>query len=325
MYTPHTYFAALVLVIISMLCWGSWANISKALPKWRLEYFYLDYTLGFLLLVTALGATLGSAGSEGFGFFARLSEAARSQVVFALLGGFLWNVGNLFMVVSIMMAGLAVAFPITSVIAMILGVGISYWTQHIGNLVWLTAGVVVLVGAVTTNAAAYRFLRQSSGPSKPQGGVGLAVAAGILVGCFPPFVARALSGSPALDSYTVSFYFMVGALLATALVVPILIAHPLFGDKGSLRGYLQGSLTWHVLGLVAGGIWCFGTVVNFLSAKLVGMAISWGVGSSASMVAALWGIFLWKEFANSGRSAKILIAVSLGCYLMGVVGVAIAY
>jgi len=308
-----------------MLCWGSWANISKALPKWRLEYFYLDFTLGFLLLVTALGATLGSAGSQGFGFFARLSEAARSQVVFALLGGFLWNVGNLLLLASIMIVGLAIAFPVASVIAMILGVGMSFWTQPIGNPVWLTAGVVVLVGAVTTNAAAYRCLRQFSDTSKPKGGVGLAIVAGILVGCFAPLVARALSGSAALDSYTVSFYFMVGAMLATALVVPILLAHPLFGDKGSLGGYLQGSLTWHVLGLVAGGIWCFGTVVNFLSGKLVGMAISWGIGSSASMVAALWGIFLWKEFANSGRSAKILIAVSLFCYLMGVVGVAIAY
>jgi len=325
MYTPQTYFAALVLVVISMLCWGSWANISKALPKWRIEYFYMDFTLGFLLLVTVLGATLGSAGSPGFRFFARLSEAARSQVVFALLGGFLWNVGNLLMVVSIMIAGLAIAFPVTSVIAMILGVAISYWTQPIGNPVWLAAGVVVLVAAVTTNAAAYRSLRQTSDTSKPRGGVRLAVGAGILVGCFAPLVARALSGRAALDSYTVSFYFMVGAALATALVVPIMLAHPILGDKGSLRGYLQGNLTWHVLGLVAGGIWCFGTVVNFLSAKLVGMAISWGIGSSASMVAALWGIFLWKEFANSGRRAKTWIAVSLVCYLMGVVGVAIAY
>jgi transposase len=194
-----------------------------------------------------------------------------------------------------------------------LGVGISFWAQPIGDPIWLAAGMVILVGAVTTNAAAFRRLRQSSDISKPKGGVRLAVLAGILIGCFPPFVARAISGSAALDSYTVSFYFMVGAMLATFLVVPILLVHPLFGDKGSLKGYLQGSLTWGVLGLIAGGIWCFGTVVNFLSARLVGMAISWGVGSSASMVAALWGIFLWKEFANSARSAKILIAVSLAC------------
>ena len=148
MYTPHTYFVALILVIISMLCWGSWANLSKALPKWRFEYFYLDFTLGFLLLVTVLGATLGSAGSPGFGFFARLSGAARSQVAFALLGGFLWNLGNLLLLASIMLVGMAIAFPVTSVIAMILGVAISYWTQPIGNPVWLTAGVVVLVVAV---------------------------------------------------------------------------------------------------------------------------------------------------------------------------------
>ncbi len=325
MYTPQSYVAALTLVIVSMLCWGSWANLSKALPRWRLEYFYLDFTFGFLLLVTVLGATLGSAGAPGFGFFARLRDAAGAQMAFAFLGGFLWNVGNVLTLVSIMIAGLAVAFPVMSVIAMLLGVGLSFWAQPIGNPAWLAAGVVVLVGAVITNAAAYRRLRQSSVASKPKGGVGLAIVAGILVGCFPPFVARAISGPAGLDSYSVSFFFMLGAMVATFLAVPILLARPLFGDRGTWRGYLQGSLTWHVLGLAGGGIWCFGTVVNFLSAKLVGVAISWGIGSSASMVAALWGIFLWKEFANSGRSAKVLITVSLACYLTGVIGVAMAF
>jgi len=325
MYIPQTYFAALTLVIISMLCWGSWANLSKALPKWRLEYFYLDFTFGALLLVTVLGATLGSVGSPGFGFFTRLSNASGSQATFAFLGGFLWNVGNVLTLVSIMIAGLAVAFPVMSVIAMLLGVGLSFWAQPIGNPAWLAAGVVVLVGAVITNASAYRRLRQSSDTRKPKGGIALAIVAGTLVGFFPPFVARAISGPAALDSYTVSFYFIVGAMVATFLAVPILLAHPLFGGKGTLRGYGQGNLAWHALGMAGGGIWCFGTVANFVSAKLVGVAISWGIGSSASMVAALWGIFLWKEFANSGRSAKVLITVSLACYVAGVVGVAMAF
>ena len=325
MYSPHTYSAALALVIISMFCWGSWPNISKALPKWRFEYLYLDFTLGFLILVTVLGATLGSAGGPGFGFFTRLCGADRAHAFAAMLGGFLWNVGNLLMLAAIMIAGMAIAFPVASVIAMILGVGISYWTRPVGNPVWLTAGVVVLVGAVTTNAAAYRSLRKDSGSGQSGGGVLLAVISGVLVGCFAPLVQRALSGEAALDSYTVSFYFMVGAMLATMIVVPILLRHPVVGDQGNLGGYFNGSLTWHVLGLIAGGIWCFGTVVNFLSGKLVGMAISWGIGSSASMVAALWGIFLWKEFAKSGRMAKLLIATSLACYLLGVIGIAIAY
>jgi len=324
MYTPQSYFAALALVIVSMFCWGSWANISKALPKWRFEYFYLDFTFGFLLLVTLLGATMGSAGAPGFGFFTRLTVAAGSQILFAFLGGFVWGLGNLVTLVSIMIVGLAVAFPVMSVIAMLLGVGLSFWAQPIGNPAWLAAGVVVLVIAVITNAAAYRRLQRSSEASRPKGGVALAIVAGILVGFFPPFVARAITGPTALDSYTVSFYFMVGAMVATFLAVPILVAHPLFGDKGTLKGYLKGTPAWHFLGMVGGGIWCFGTVVNFISAKLVGVAISWGIGSSASMVAALWGIFLWKEFAGSGRNAKVLIAVSLVCYLAGVVGVAMA-
>jgi glucose uptake protein len=326
MYTPQTYLGALGFVIFSMFCWGSWPNFLKAMPKWRLEYFYLDYAFGFLITGLAIAATFGSTVSvvPGSAFLVRLAEAGRLEAGCAVLGGFLWSLGNVLMVNSIMIAGLAVAFPVTSIPAMVLGVGIAYWAQPIGNPLWLSASVVVLLLAGFANARAYGRLGNPVEADKPRG-VKLALLAGIMVGIFPPCVGRAISGAHALDSYTVSIYFMLGALLATLVAVPTLLAHPLVGSIGKLRDYWHGKMAWHLLGLLAGFVWSFGTVFNFLSAKTVGMAISWGIGSGANMVGALWGIFLWREFAHGDSRAKALIAISLALYAVGVTGVALAY
>jgi glucose uptake protein len=324
MYAPQTFAAALTLVVFSMCCWGSWPNFLKAMPKWRLEYFYLDYAIGFLITGIAIGATFGSTTASVPPFFTRLAEAGGTEMFFAVLGGFLWSLGNVLMINSIAIAGLAVAFPVSSVPALVLGVGMAYWTNPIGNPAWLAGSVVVLLAAAVGNAQAYKRLTTAVEMNKTKG-VLLALASGVMVGIFPPCVSRAIAGAHPLDSYSVSVYFMVGALAATLVAVPILLAWPLVGNAGSLKCYVQGRMAWHVLGLLAGLLWSFGTVFNFVSAGKVGMAISWGVGSGAPMIGALWGIFLWKEFAGAGRNAKVLIGTSLALYASGVAAVALSY
>ncbi len=307
-----------------MVCWASWPNLLKMLPGWRLEYFYVDYTLGFLLAVILIGATAGSAGLVGLEFVDRLLDAHAREVALAFGAGLLWNAGNILLLNSIMIAGLAVAFTIGSVLAITLGVGISWWAQPIGNPAWLLAGAVVLVLAGFANARAYRDPGHTTGANKSLG-IGLALAAGLLVGIFPPIIGAAISGEHALDVYSVCIYFMLGASVTTLFGIPALLARPFIGEPGSLRGYRQGGTRTHVLGLLAGAIWCAGTVANFVSAGLVGVAISWGIASGAPMIGALWGIFLWKEFRDASREARILIAASMALYTTGIVLVAIAY
>lgn len=325
MYTPHTFLAALLLIVVSMLCWGSWPNFSKAVPDWRIEYFYLDYMFGGVLTAIFLAATMGSPGLIGTDFVRRLHEAGMREIISAFLGGLVWSFGNMLMVNAIAIAGLAVAFPVTSALGIILGVGIGYLAQPIGNPAWLVAAVVILTAAAFTNAAAYRALGQSAGSSSKSKGILLSLAAGVLVGIFPPLVGRAISGPHALDSYNVSFCFTLGALLAALIALPILLAKPLVGNAGRIKGYLQGKSIWHLAGLVAGAVWCIGTVSNFVSAGVVGVAVSWGIGNGAPMVGALWGIFLWKEFKNGGNRATALIGLSMALYVLGVITVAISY
>jgi glucose uptake protein len=325
MFTPASSSTALLLIVVSMLCWGSWPNLLKMLPGWRLEYFYFDYTIGFLLAMLVIGATAGSAGVVGFDFLDRLAAAGQREVVLALAGGLLWNIGNIFLLNAIMIAGLAVAFPIASVLAITLGVGISYWTQPIGNPAWLVAGSIVLVAAAFMNAQAYRELGGSTASRKRALGIALALVAGFLVGIFPPFIAGAISGEHPLDTYSVTIFFMLGASIATLVGIPLLLRKPFIGEPARMKGYTESPPRAHLLGWLAGAIWCTGTFANFVSAGLVGVAISWGIGSGAPMVGALWGILLWKEFHGATRRAWLLIGASLALYTAGVVLVAIAY
>ena len=101
MFVVHSYALAVVSCVITMLCWGSWANTRRLAGRdWRFELFYWDYSLGVPLLTLLLGLTLGSAGSEGRGFVADLSQASSGSVESALLGGAIFNLANLLLVAA---------------------------------------------------------------------------------------------------------------------------------------------------------------------------------------------------------------------------------
>lgn len=325
MYAPETYGVALVLMLTSMVCWGSWPNLLKKLPGWRLEYFYVDYTAGFLLTAIVLGLTLGSAGEPGEpGFLQAVAGAGTREIGFAVVGGFIWNLGNILLLNAIMIAGLAVAFPIAAIPALVLGIGASYWLQPVGNPWFLLASAVLLLAAAQATAAAYR--RLGGGPEvRGTRGIAIALISGLLIGFFPPFVTAAITGPAPLDAYTVSAFFVAGAAVATAIAMPLLVKRPLIGEGARMGGYLEGTTGQHVLGLLAGAIWCIGTVFNFISGGMVGLAISVGIGSGAPMVGALWGIFAWREFAGGSVAARGCIAAALVLYAVGVTVMSLAY
>ncbi len=323
MYAPDTYLMALVLMLTSMVFWGSWPNFLKGTAGWRLEYFYIDFSIGFLLTAVVLGQTLGSGGGEP-DHLARILQSGQREVLFAAVGGFIWNLGNLLLLNSIMIAGLAVAFPIAAIPAGVLGIGVSYWLQPVGNPLVLGTSVVLLLAAAQTTAAAYRRLGGDVAPNK---GLGIATAliSGLLIGFFPPFVTAAITGDAPLDAYTVSTLFTAGAFVATFVAIPVLLRRPLIGEAGRMGGYLQGRAGWHLLGFLAGAVWCSGTVFNFIAAGMVGIAISVGIGGGGPMVGALWGVFLWHEFAKGSSGAKALIATAMALYIAGVAAMSIAY
>lgn len=329
MLLPETYHAALLLMILSMLCWGSWANTLKLCPGYRFQLYYWDYSIGLTIAAVVLGFTAGSLGHAGPPFLADLARMPHASIVYALIGGAVFNVANLLLVAAIEVAGLAVAFPVGIGLALVIGAVSNYLIKPEADPRLLFGGVALVAVAIVLDAAAYRK-REVTAKAATTRGILISLACGILMGCFYPFVARALGGvpgKPAPGPYAVSFFFAVGLLISTVPANLLLMKKPLDGKPPvDGAGYGRARFGWHLAGAFGGAIWCVGGVANFVAsgAHLVGPAVSYTIGQGATMVSACWGVFVWREFAGSSSAARLLLFFMFVFFLLGLGAVALA-
>jgi len=315
MYIVSSYFLAIVLCVITMLCWGSWANTQKLAQKsWRFELFYWDYVLGILLMSLLFSFSLGSAGELGRGFIEDISQAELSNIGSALLGGIVFNAANILIVAAISIAGMAVAFPVGIGIALVLGVIVNYFASPQGNAAWLFTGVALITLAIVIDAMAYRK-KASQSHKVPTKGIVLSVVGGVLMALFYRFVASSmvtnfeLPEAGLLTPYTAVFFFSVGILLSNFIFNTILMKKPFEGVPVSYKHYFAGNLKEHMTGILGGMIWCIGMTFSIIAAGKAGFAISYGLGQGATLVAALWGVFIWKEFKGMKGTTGLLASM----------------
>ena len=313
MFTPPSLSIALLMMITSAICWGSWANTYKGVKNYRFELFYWDYAVGIFLVSLILACTMGSSGHDSSSFLNNVHQADTSNIVNALIGGALFNLANLLLVAAIDMAGLAVAFPISIGIALVVGVVLSYALQPKGNAGYLALGVACALIAVILDGKAYGSLA-STGRSVSKKSVVTCVVSGVLMGLWAPFMTHAMTRGNTLGPYSAAVFLTLGALLSCSIWNVYFMKHPLVGEPVSFSGFFNGPASGHVLGLLGGCIWGVGTVFNLVAGSLTGVAISYAIGQSAPMVAALWGILAWKEFENSGRRAKMYLTLMFVFY-----------
>jgi glucose uptake protein len=313
MFTPQTLGVALAMMITSAICWGSWANTYKGVKNYRFELFYWDYAVGIFLVSLFLGLTMGSAGHDASSLINNIHSADTSNIAYALVGGALFNLANLLLVAAIDMAGLAVAFPVSIGIALVVGTVLSYALQPKGNAAFLGFGVICALIAVILDGKAYGSLAET-GRSVSKKSIITCVVSGVLMGLWAPFMTHAMTHGSALGPYSAALFLTLGALLSCFIWNIYFMKHPLVGEPVSLSGLFQAPLSGHLLGLLGGFIWGIGTVFNLVAASLTGVAISYAIGQSAPMVAALWGILAWKEFDGSGSRAKLYLALMFVFY-----------
>lgn len=327
----ESYNIAVLLCFVTMLCWGSWANTQKLASKdWKFQLFYWDYSIGVLLLAVVMAFTLGSMGETGRGFVADLQQATGRAIMFALLGGIVFNLANILLVAAIDIAGMAVAFPIGIGIALVEGVIINYIAKPEGNPVLLFAGMGAIAVAIVLDALAYGKL-PSEGQKTPTKGIVISVIAGILMGLFYYLVAASLVGDYSapeagkLGPYAAVVIFSVGLFLSNFIFNSIVMAKPFVGEPVSYGDYFRkGSPKLHLIGLVGGIIWSIGMSLNFIAAGTAGPAISYGLGQGATMVAAFWGVFIWREFKNAPKGTNPLLGLMFILYLVGILMIIIA-
>jgi len=326
MYQPEAYFAALFFMVISMICWGSWASTMKLTPGYAFQLFYWDYLLGVSTAALLWGLSLGSVGSGGLSFINDIRQADSPHILYAIAGGAVFNIANLLLVGAIDLAGMAVAFPVGIGLALVVGVLLNYALAPKGNPLLLFSGVGLVMLAIVLDAMAYQR-REIERRAVSVRGIQISVACGILMGTFYPLVTKAVTGSRSLGPYAVALFFALGAALCAIPVNYFFMRRPLTGSPPvSLTGYFQAKSSWHVWGVIGGMIWCTGAVFNFVAshAQIVGPAISYAIGQGATMISAIWGVFVWREFANAPRSSRKLIPLMFLFFALGLGAIAVA-
>ena len=327
----QSYWVAILFCVFAMICWGSWQNTQKMVQKgWRFELFYWDLALGILIMTTIAAFTVGSLGETGRPFLEDLKQADTSSIIYAMLGGLLWNMGNLLMVAAISVAGMSVAFPIGGGIAWVLGIILNYINilmkggNPTDNPIMLWSGIVFIVIAIILSGKSYSNLTKTKKKTSFKGII-LSVLAGTFIAFFFPVVVNSFdptfvgSGKGTLTPYSGVFFMAIGIVITTAILNPFFMRKPVEGPPVKMSEYKNGTGKTHILGMLGGGIWALGTIFSYMAVGAANPAIAYALSNAAPVVAILWGLFVWKEFKGAPKGTNSLLLLMFIGYLIGLV------
>jgi glucose uptake protein len=253
-----------------------------------------------------------------------LMHAGKRQWLYGFIGGVIFNLGNMILMSAISVAGMAVAFPIGIGVATIVGTTLAFAAKSTGNPALLFAGCGLIAAAVLAAALAYRFhsvLRhealaragKAASTRRPSSikGIVLALVSGLLLGSFFPLVDKARESEIGLGPYAVAAVFSVGVLLSTFVFNMFLMNLPVDGEPLEVLDILKSTPKQHLLGLSGGALWSTGLVTSLVAVSAppetqVGTVAGYFMAQAFALIAALWGILLWKEFKGADLRVKAL-------------------
>jgi glucose uptake protein len=324
MYTPPNFTIALVMMIATAFCWGSWANTYKGVKNFRFELFYWDYAIGIFVISLILALTMGNTGTDASNFWTNVRAADNSNIGYAMIAGAIFNLANLLLVAGIDIAGLSIAFPVSIGIALVVGVVLTYLREPKGSALMLGAGVLCAIVAVIMDGKAYGQLPVANRAISRKS-ITICVVSGVLMGLWSPISTHAMRTGNSLGPYSLAVFFTLGALLSCFIWNIYFMKHPLVGEPVAFSGFFKAPASAHLLGLLGGFIWGIGTVFSLVAGNSIGFAIAYAIGQSAPMVAALWGVFVWKEFAGANKTARAYLALMFAFYAVAILLVARAH
>ncbi|HUS08720.1 MAG TPA: hypothetical protein VMZ52_20620 [Bryobacteraceae bacterium] len=331
MILPTTYATALLLTILTMICWGSWANTFKLTKKWRFELFYFDFAMGVLVAAVVAAYTFGSMGDD-LSFGDNMLITGKRQLAMGFAAGVIFNLANMLLVAAISLSGLAVAFPVAIGLAMVIGVVCNYIINPQGSPFLLFSGSLLILIAIVVDALAYRAHSEVDGEVSKNfsvKGLVISLVSGVLMGSFYPIVEMSKAGEIGLGPYSVAFVFAIGVFFSTFIFNLYFMNLPVQGEPISFFDYFKGNSRNHLLGLAGGLLWCIGAIANFTAASApekvnVGPAVSYAMGQGATLVSVLWGLLVWREFRGADTRVKMLLAVMIALFVAGLALVSLA-
>lgn len=337
MILPHSFTAAILLLVAAFVCLGSWATLFKAAGKgWRFELFYYDFAVGAIALAVLAAYTLGTLGPD-LSFSDRMMVAGRTAQGMLAAAGFVFNVGNMLLLASVSLAGMAAAFPLTVGVALIVT---SLWNFHATNFFTLIAGIILLVAAAVVGGSAGRQrdlavlrARAAANPDpkdkkrllksrRTTKGIVTAVVGGVLMGFSAPVASRGFGGDLGLGPYAAILMFAVGIVISTIIFNFYFLNISIEGAAVGFGGYFRGRPGQHFLGFASGALLTLGLLAAMLTASVpntTGLAppLKTAIPGAAAILAVLWGVGVWKEFSRGPKSAKTAIAIATILYAGG--------
>jgi len=339
----------MLLLLVSMLCWGSWANAAKASGKWRFELFYYDFSIGLVLCMAVAAFTFGSMNPKELSFQDNLLIASYHAMAYSFGAGAVFNLANILLVGAIAVSGMAVAFPIAIGLALVIGVVWNFALNPQGNVVLLFSGVVLVVAAIIFDAVAYsghlialqeQAVKAAALTPDPRRkaaiqrkraapGIVLSLLSGALMGTFYPMVEMGRQGDSGVSPYGIGVLFGAGVLISTLFYNPFFINFPVSGEPIQAKDYFRGTKAQHLWGLLGGIVWAIGGITNFAAASTppavqVGPAISYALGQGATLVSALWGLLVWHEFKGASQRVKVFLTAMIVLFVTGLAVISIA-
>lgn len=314
---------AMICCIYCCICWGSWGNTQKLVQKkdWLSSLFYWDYIAGFFL--TAL---LGLLLFNGGNLFENITS---ESLAWAVLGGVVWNIANIFLTAANGIAGMAVGFPIGGGLGWVGGIIFNYFSSGFtGNETMLWIGVVLAVAAMVLSGVSYSRLTSTQAKS-PTAGIVFALLSGIGFAFFYGLVVKATApefgGIGTMSPYQAVFFFALAVLVSTFILNPFVMRYSVEG-KASMKDYFKnGDTRTHLIGMLGGFIWMSGMVISFMTAgAAVNKAVSYALSNASPLVAMIWGVLIWKEFKAAPKGTNKYVTAMFVSFLVALVLIALS-
>jgi glucose uptake protein len=345
MILPAPTQTTLILLVFSMICWGSWANTQKLAGKWRFELYYYDFSLGFLLAAVAAAFTFGSWNSAELTFQENFLLTGYHNLAYALAAGMVFNFGNLFLTAAVSVSGVSTAFPIAMGLALSITTAISLVSSGQGRILLSVAGIGLALAAIALGAYAYsshldvlaesskkaalqldprsKYARSAPKAANSARGIVLSLVSGIGLGLFRPLVSLAAESDNGVAPYGLALLFAGGIMATTVVLSPFFFNFPVAGAPVRFRDYFAGSMSQHLLGWLGGILAGAALLTSFLAAGAPVAAratpgVSFALNQAGAVLAALWGLLVWHERKGSGERIRALYAGMLVLLVAGI-------
>ncbi|MBV8864086.1 MAG: hypothetical protein JO210_01655 [Acidobacteriaceae bacterium] len=326
---PTSFTSALLLLVLSFLCFSIWPNLYKRSERrWRFELFSLDFSIGAILMALLTAYTLGTLGSE-MSFTDRMLVAGRAQSVWMIGAGTVFALGNMLLLPAITLLGMACAFAIsygTAVaVTAIVHIGHSHPLLLCGALACLllciASGVIAAGWATSSPAKLSAASRYKAGRVTA---VTLAVLSGLALGGMQ-FVLK-LDADPEFGPgpYASILMLALGILISTPALIFFFINIRITGEVIKFKLYTQGGVKPHFPGFLSGAIWASGTAsvlvaLSTLEDQAPSAPLLFLLPVSSVVVCILLGLFRWKEFSAPPPRAWLfgsIVSFAVGCALI---------